>query len=195
MEIEKNDVNISFNNSLSKVNSLIKSRVPTKKLNKQQQKFLQKPWFTTAIQNSIHKKNKLFEKYIKCQNPVTKNDLHREYKSLRNKLSTIIKESKRKYYDDYFRTNLKNIKNTWKGIKSIISLKSKNSDIPKIIKDKDTFLTGPKDIANSFSNKYSNRYSNKFFCSVAPNIQSKINFVHKSFNHFLKNPCNESMHK
>ena len=92
MEIEKNDVNISFSNSLSKVNSLIKSRVPTKKLNKQQQKFLQKPWFTTAIQNSIHKKNKLFEKYIKCQNPVTKNDLHREYKSLRNKLSTIIKE-------------------------------------------------------------------------------------------------------
>ena len=49
MEIEKKDVNISFNNYLNKVNSLIMSYAPMKKLNKQQQKFLQKPWFTTAI--------------------------------------------------------------------------------------------------------------------------------------------------
>ena len=143
-----------------------------KKLNKQKQKFLQKNWFTRAIQNSIHKKNKIFKKYIKCQNPVTKNDLHREYKCYRNKLSTIIKESKRKYYYDYFRTNLKNIKNTWKGIKSIISLRCKDFDITKIIKDKDTSLTALKNIANSF---------NKFFCSIAPYIQSKINFAHKFF--------------
>ena len=108
-----------------------------KKLNKQEHK----PWFTTAIQNSIHKKNKLYKKYIKCQNLVTKNDLHREYKSYSNKLSTIIEENKRKYHDDYFRTNLKSIKNTLKGIKLIISLKCKDSDIPKMIKDKDTFLT------------------------------------------------------
>ena len=33
----------------------------------------------------------------------------------------------------------------------------------------------------------------KIFCTVATNIQSKINFAHKSFNHFLKNPCNESI--
>ena len=39
-----------------------------------------------AIQNSIHK-IKLFKKYIKCQSPVTKNDLHREYKCYRNKVS------------------------------------------------------------------------------------------------------------
>ena len=43
------------------------------------------------------KKNKLFKKYFKCQNPVAKNDLLREYKSYRTKLSTIIKESKGKY--------------------------------------------------------------------------------------------------
>ena len=73
MKIEKNDVIISFNNYLSKVNSLVMSHVSMKKLNKS--------WFTTAIQNSIHKKNNFFKKCIKCQNLVTKNDLHREYKS------------------------------------------------------------------------------------------------------------------
>ena len=126
MEVEKNDVNLSFNNYLSKVNSPIMSHVPMKTLNKQQQKFLQKPCFTTAIQNSIQKKNKLFNKYIKCQNPVTKYDLHREL-SYRNELSTITKEIKIEYYNDYFRTNLKNIKSKWKGIKSIIALKCKDS--------------------------------------------------------------------
>ena len=38
---------------------------------------------------------------MKCQSHVTKNDLHREYESNRNKLSTIIKESKRKYNQTY----------------------------------------------------------------------------------------------
>ena len=60
MEIEKIDVNISFNNYLNKVNSLIMSYVLMKKLNKQQQKFLQKSWFTAAMYNSNQKRNKLF---------------------------------------------------------------------------------------------------------------------------------------
>ena len=105
MEIEKNDVNIYLNNYLSKVKSLIMSYVPMKKLNKQQKKN-----YPEALVYSIHKKNKIFKKYIKCQNSVTKNDLHREYKSYRNKLSTIIKESKTNYYNDYFRNKLINIK-------------------------------------------------------------------------------------
>ena len=106
MEIDQNDVNISFNNYLSKVNTLIMSHVQIKKLKRQQRKCLQKPWFTTATQNSFQEKNTFFKKYIKYQNPVTKNDLHREYISYRSQLSTVIKESKKKYYDDYFRTNL-----------------------------------------------------------------------------------------
>ena len=100
-EIEKNDVNISFNNYLSKVDSLIISHVSMKKLSNSKN-FSKSPWFTTAMQNSIQKKNKFFKKYIKFQNPVTKNDLLREYKSYRNKLSTIIKESKRKYYSQTY---------------------------------------------------------------------------------------------
>ena len=53
IEIDKNDVNIYSDNYLSKVNSLIMSHVPIKNLNKQQRKSLQKPQFTTAIENLI----------------------------------------------------------------------------------------------------------------------------------------------
>ena len=38
MKVDKNDVNISFNNYLSKASSLIIPHVSMKKLNKQQQK-------------------------------------------------------------------------------------------------------------------------------------------------------------
>ena len=58
MEIEKNGINISFNNYLSKVNSLIMSYVPIKELNKQQQKFLQKPGLLQLYKTpSIKRKN------------------------------------------------------------------------------------------------------------------------------------------
>ena len=35
-----------------------------------------------------------------------------------------MKKSKEAYYDRYFESNWNNIKNTWKGIKSVISLKT-----------------------------------------------------------------------
>ena len=57
MEIEKNDVNIYLNNYLSKVKSLIMSYVPMKKLNKQQKKIIQKPWFTPSIKRTKFLKN------------------------------------------------------------------------------------------------------------------------------------------
>ena len=95
---------LSFNSYLDKVNSLIMPQVPIKKTNQQQQKLLQKPKFTKT---PFRKGTNVLKKYTKFQNPLTKNGLHREYGSYRNKLSTIIKESRVKYFDDYFRTNRK----------------------------------------------------------------------------------------
>ena len=103
------------------MNTLINSHAPLKKLNKKQRKFQQKPWITKGIQNAIEKKNRLFKKYIKCGDS-NKNIFHEEYKTYRNSLSTLLKQSKKSYYNNYFRNNI-NIKNTWKGIKSIISFK------------------------------------------------------------------------
>ena len=41
-----------------------------------------------------------------------------------------------KYFNNYFGNNMKNIKNTQKGIRLIITLKAKDSESPKIIKIK-----------------------------------------------------------
>ena len=44
-----------------------------------------------------------------------------------------MKKSKQAYYDRYFERNWNNIKNTWKGIKSLISLKIVASSIPTVL--------------------------------------------------------------
>ena len=95
--------------------------------------------------------------------------LKRKIGSLKSTLNVVIviriffillKQSKKSYYNNYFRNNINNIKNTWKGIKSIISLNTKESESTKIIL-KVKVLTNPNDIANQFNN---------FFRSVAPTI-------------------------
>ena len=130
-----------FENCLNTVNSLINSHAILKKLN-----IKQKPWITKGIQNAIEKKNKLFKMLIKCGD-CNKNILHQEYKTYRNSLSTLLKQSKKCYYNNYFINNINNIKNEWKGIKSIISLNTKQSESPKIIlNNKAKFLTNTNDI-------------------------------------------------
>ena len=44
-----------------------------------------------------------------------------------------MKKSKQAYFDEYFEANWNNIKNTWKGIKSLITLKSVASNVPTVL--------------------------------------------------------------
>ena len=44
-----------------------------------------------------------------------------------------MKKGKQAYYDKYFETNWNNIKNTWKGIKYLVSLKTEASSVPTLL--------------------------------------------------------------
>ena len=147
-----------------------------KKFNKQEWKFQQKPWITKGLQVSIKKKNSIFRRFIRRQNRILKKDLHLQYKNKRNLLSTLLKYSKQTYFFSYFKDNIKDVKKTWKGIKSIISMKCKNNDIPSSILNDGKCITESTTIANIF---------NDFFHSVAPPIQPKLNFFCKSSNEYL----------
>ena len=63
-------------------------------------------------------------------------------------MSTLLKRSKTNYYNHYSDISWNNIKNTWKGIKSILSIKLNPSDIPKILNINDSITTKPVEIAN-----------------------------------------------
>ena len=121
------------------------------RINKYKQKFKFKPWITLALQKSISVKNKSLTNFINKMDPVLKEEFHTKYKKYRHLLSTLMKKSKQAYYDKYFERNWNNIKNTWKGIKSLISLKTVASHVPIILSlDNGGTITNPYDIANIY---------------------------------------------
>ena len=76
------------------------------------------------------------------------------------------KKSKQAYCDKYFERNWNNIKNTWEGIKSLISLKTVASNMPILLSlDNDDTITYLYDIANTFNN---------YFVSIAETTKNKI---------------------
>ena len=128
-------------------------------------KFKFKPWLTLGLQKSISVKKKLLKNFINKKDPILKEEFHTNYKKHRNLLSTLTKKSKQAYYDKYFERNWNNIKNTLKGIKSLISLKNVASKVSAVLAlDNDNTITNPYDTANTFNN---------YFASIAETTKKK----------------------
>ena len=81
-----------------------------------------------------------------------------------------MKKSKQAYYGKYFERNWNNIKNKWKRIKSLISVKT--FSIPCASPDNGDSITNPYDIANTF---------NDYFASIAETLKKSIKYSHKHF--------------
>ena len=83
------------------------------------------------MQKLITVKNNLSKRFINAKHPKTNNTFHWQYKNYRNMLSKLFKKCKTNYYNQYFKANMNNIKNTCRGITSLITVKNISSDIPK----------------------------------------------------------------
>ena len=105
--------------------------------------------YTQGLQNSIKKKNNIYSKFVKCKNQKLKEFYHNNYKIYRNLLSTLLKRAKEKYFTKFFNENIKNIKKTWIGIKSLVSMKHKNNVTTSIIRNDKKYINDPIAIANS----------------------------------------------
>ena len=101
--------------------------------------------------------------------------MHIKYKQYRNLIPTLLKRTKHLYFTKFFNDNLNNLKNTWKGIKNLISLKNVSHSSPSSIYYNKT-VTSPFEIANAFNNYFSN---------IALDIQSSIKYSAKEFDEFL----------
>ena len=114
-----------------------------------------KLWLTVAIHKSILVKNTLFKPYIKLKNPVKKTETHDKYKYYRSLLSTVIKKSKKKYYNEFFKTKMNNIKNTWKEIRNLIFWKQSASPNIHLLLQGNESVSNPQTIVNIFIDCFS----------------------------------------
>ena len=127
------NVDLTTNNFLNAMNSLLHKYSPVKKISRYRLKLKTKPWITLGIQKSISLKNKLLKRFINKKDPQIKAEFHEKHKKYRNLLSTLFKESEQIYYTKYLESNWNYIRNIWKGIKTIISIKIITITIPHSI--------------------------------------------------------------
>ena len=96
----------------------------------------------------------------------------KKHKKYRNLLSTLLKESKQIYYTKYFESDWNNIRNTWKGIKTINSIKNIRTTIPHSIELKNRTITDSTAMSNVF---------NACLTSIAEKTKSNIKFSPKHY--------------
>ena len=138
-----------------------------------------KPWITPEILKSIKKRDKLLRLYIKSKEINRKEELHTEYKKLRNKIVTSIRNSKKKHFQNYFTENAKDIRKTWTGIKNIINIRTSTKGQPTSILIDNEMETDPTKIAEGF---------NVYFSSIAEKLQQDISFGDNNFSKYLNSP-------
>ena len=178
INIQEEDVNKSFNVLETNLNNLIEKYMPMRKLTKKEVKSLGKPWITNDIKQAIRQREKMYGKFIKAKDAGIKEDYHRQFKELRNQIVNRCRISKNTYYRQYFTEYSNNIKNTWKGIKTLININSTVKDHPTSLLTKKGLISQPKEIANTF---------NVYFSTIAKELQGKIYHRGHDFNLYLKN--------
>ena len=113
-----------------------------------------------------------------CKNETQKKLIHDNFKKLRNYVTFSICKFKNEYSKFFFEKNRNNTTLIWKGIRQLITLKSKSKIHLNIIKVKGKDITNPIEIVNAFSN---------FFINIGPNLSKSILDSNKPFKNFLKN--------
>ena len=107
LELNKQNVNTSFDNFYNSINNLLDKYAPLKKLTKKQIRTMSKPWISQGILTSIKKRDHLFKLFIKSKNPIEKSTLEKQYKQYRNLIVCLCRRSKKKLLFPLFQTAFK----------------------------------------------------------------------------------------
>ena len=134
---DASDIDTNYDKFLSDSTLLVKKHVPSRMTTKRELKFKSKPWISYRIQKMIKLRDRFLRRltHNKSENNLV------VYKKFRNRVANELKAARKKYFQNYFQENGKNMKKIWTGIKRILS--NKNSIFSRIykIKDKNGKLT------------------------------------------------------
>ena len=172
---EVSNIDSNYGRFLKDIVSLVEQHVPTRKCSKKESKFKIKPWITKRIQRMIKTRDSILRR-MKKKRSASNVTL---YKKFRNRVANELKESKQKYFQNYFTAHRQNMKQIWSGIKTIISHKSYNTTtISKIMDGNGEVSSEPNEISNIF---------NDHFVNVANSIAENIPKSPKSALDYLRN--------
>ena len=101
----------------------------------------------------------------------------------RNKLSHLLKISKKQYYSDYFLDCAGDGKKIWKGIRQIVRCKATTGQKFIKIVENEKEISNPREVANKF---------NHYFANIGTDTTSKIPEVRKDPLQYLDQPVLDS---
>ena len=190
--------NINWNNSLNEhdsvdknvttfyneIDSILNIMAPLKKQTKKELRLENRPWITKGILISMRKRDALYKQLTKENNPIEKMLISNKHKKYRNLIVTLLRRSKANHYNNYFEQNKQNVKKTWDGIRSILSVTKKNPTKIDHLNYNGKIATNNAEKANVL---------NDFFTNIGKNVEKNIPKSKKHFQEFLNNPNTKSV--
>ncbi len=147
---------MNFQNIYDKHCPIKKSLVKGKDSNKELS------WMTKGLQKSCQKKKILYKQFLQLRT----NESEHKYKLYKNKLTTIIRQQKKKFYSEKLESSKNNIQKTWEVINHIIRNKLTKTEFPNYFWNiSGSKVEHLKTIVNNF---------NDYFVSVGPTLANKI---------------------
>ena len=105
LSLEKRNIDTSFDAFLSNVNGLVDRHVPMATLTKKQRN--KKPWITSKILKKMQIRDFYLRKHLNCKSIESRHFYFSIFKRYRNLVVGLCRQSKTKYFLDYFHQNAK----------------------------------------------------------------------------------------
>lgn len=169
------DANLSYQNFLHKLSFYIDKNMPF--IKKKDNISIKQPWITQGLMQSILTRNRLYK--ISLRKPTAQNK--DRYKHYRNRLTTLIRVSRKRYYSNKIESNQGNVKVLWQTINDL--LKTKKKVCSDIIVENGNEITDPHSIATAFNN---------FFVNIGPRLASTIH-TNENFKDYLSDANENSL--
>ena len=150
MYLEDLDVNEAFESFHEKLTNTIDEVCPQKEFRIRQDKLIRDPWITKGLQNSLRRQKHLYKEQLRSNDPVSTN----RYKSYRNLLKKLLRQSKIAYFTAKCIEYKQNSKKLWQLINQIINKGQKKTLIIENLKIGNLLRYSPQEITKGFCDHF-----------------------------------------
>ena len=123
--LQGNSTEQCFNKFFLIIEHLLNEMAPLRKLTKKEIELQKLPWITNGLLISMADRDKTYKLFLNENDDQKKSDIFLMYKRKRNMVISLIRRSKRDYYDVFFEEHKSNVKKTWEGIRNIVNISKK----------------------------------------------------------------------
>jgi len=133
LQIDQNKPSEALDLGILCLNRYLKEQAPVKQLTKSKKRLAHKPWITTGLLRSIKTKNNLYRALVRSR--FKNQNAHEKYKKYRNKVTRLLEESKRSYYQSQTLSCGNDSKKMWNLINNLLGSKGKELSPPEKLFD------------------------------------------------------------